>query len=356
MKKIILCILVFFVVFSCKTKTIETDIRNAMLECVEESIAPGMGLAYYSDQDGAIILAAGLANVENDIPLETTTRYPIQSVSKVFVGVLAHQLVKEGKLHLDSTVDEWFDAVPNGDRITIRHLLNHTSGLNDYRMNPTFIEADYASNGKQYSLMELISAGTSYSKETDIGEYVYSNTNTAIMARIIEILTGQSLGQALKERIFIPADMDHSYYKPEIANDSTFIVSCYKFGEKIDLDWINNTSAAGGGIISTLEDMLNFGKWMLQEEFYLLMAPESELINFYDEEGKITSKYGLGIEITYELFSVPMTGHSGGNPGLIHFFYFSPETGKIIIYYVNEGRVKDPFGKFMKDIDRIIQQ
>lgn len=334
----------------------EAEIKNAMVECVEESIAPGMGLGYYSDQAGTIMLAVGYADVENNIPLKTSTHYPIQSVSKVFIGVLTHQLIEDGKLHLESTVDEWIDSVPNGDQITIRHLLNHTSGLIDYRSNPDFIEANDAGNVRSYGLSDLINAGLEQSVENKVGDYKYSNTNTAILARIIEILTHQSIGQVLKERIFLPANMSHSYYKPEIPEDTTFIVKCYKFGEAIDLDNIIYSSNAGGGIISTIEDMLNFGKWILENDYPFLMAPESELFDFYDTEGKLSSQYGLGIEITYNLFSIPMMGHSGGNPGFIHFFYFSPESGEIIIFYVNEGRVKDPFGKFMKDIDRIMEK
>lgn len=356
MKKIIYCILVSLSVSSCQNSNIEAEIKNAMLECVEESIAPGMGLGYYSDQTGTILLAVGNSDVENNKPLKTSTHYPIQSVTKVFIGVLTHQLIEDGKLRLESTVDEWIDSVPNGNQITIRHLLNHTSGLNDYRLNPAFIEADDSGNGRNYSLIDLINAGLEYSVDTEVGEYKYSNTNSAILARIIEIFDQQSIGQVLKEQIFLPANMSHSYYKPEILDDTTFIVKCYKFGEAIELDRINYSSNAGGGIVSTIEDMMNFGKWFLENEYHLLMAPESELLDFFDTEGKLSSKYGLSIEITHDLFSIPMTGHAGGNPGFIHFFYFSPETGEIIIYYVNEGRVKDPFGKFMKDIDIIMEK
>lgn len=347
----------FVVAFSCYTNNSpKAEIRNAMLECVEESITPGMGLGYYSEKAGTIMLAIGQSDMENNTPLKTSTHYPIQSVSKMFISILTLQMIEEGVFTMESSIDEWIDSIPKGSKITIRHLLNHTSGLRDYRRNTDYFEADDSGYVGKYSSVEMIKAGLEISVDTEIGVREYSNTNALMLARIIETITQQSLGNVLRERIFLPAEMNHSYYKPEILNDTTYIVKCYKFGEAIDLDWINYTSNAGGGIISTIEDMLNFGKWILENEYHVSMAAESELIDLFDSEGTPIGQYGLCIDKVDNLYSIPVLGHTGGNGGFIHFFYFSEETGEIIIHFVNEGRVGKPFGKFMKDLDETLQK
>ena len=355
MKEIIYCILVSLSVSSCQNNNIEAEIRNAMLECVEESIAPGMGLGYYSEKAGTIMLAVGQSDIENDTPLSISTHYPIQSTTKMFMSVLIIQLIEDGKLTLESTIDEWVDYVPNSSKITIRHLLTHTSGLNNYLNNSEFTEAYFSGTGKEYTRDDLIHAGIEVSHDREIGNWEYSNTNYLLLAKIIETITHQSLGQALEQFLFRAAEMDNTYFKPEVVNDSTNIVKCYRFGELVDLDKWNYLANAGGGIVSTIDDMLNFGQWILENKYPLQMAAESEVIHLFDSEDD-SGKYGLGIEVVDSLYCIPMMGHSGGNPGLIHFFYFSIETREIIIYYVNEGRVGNPFGKFMKDIDRIMQK
>lgn len=362
-RELALIILLSVICQSCNQKKIgtennsrlEAEIRNVMLEFIEASSAPGMGLGYYSDKIGTVMVAVGKSDLENNIPLKTSTHYPIQSTSKMFISILTLQLIEEGKLTLESTIDEWIDFIPNSSQITIRHLLKHTSGLKDYQYNSDFIDEYYSEIGKEYTRDDIIHAGLKVSSDGEIGDKEYANTNYLLLANIIETITDRSIGQVLEQRIFRSAEMDNTYFKPEIINDSNNIVKCYRFGESVDLDKINYLSNAAGGIVSTIEDMQKFAHWIMDNNYHILMAPESELIDLFASFG-LSSKYGLGIEVVDSLFSIKMMGHSGGNPGLIHDFYFSTETGEIIVYYLNEGRVGKPFAKFREDLDTILQQ
>jgi D-alanyl-D-alanine carboxypeptidase len=331
---------------------LEAEIRDLMLEFIEEIDIPAMGLGYYSDTIGTVMLTVGKSDVENNTPLEISTHYPIQSTSKMFMSILTLQLVEEGKLTLDSTIDEWMDYVPNGNLITIKDLLKHTSGLVDYQANSDFIDEYWSYTGKEYSRDDFIHAGLEVSQDGELGVMNYSNTNYHILANIIEEISQHSIGQELDQRIFRPADMNDTYYKPEITNDTNEIVTCYRNGDPIDLDRINFSSNAAGGIVSTIGDMLKFAQWVMDNNYQIPMISELTDVVVSD---KYSYKYGLGIQVDDKYYSTNLMGHPGGNPGLLHEFYFSTETGEIILYFFNEGNPREYF-PIREKLDTILQK
>jgi D-alanyl-D-alanine carboxypeptidase len=334
-------------------KSFEADVRNFMLEFTEATNVPGMGFAFYSDTLGTVMLAVGQADCENSIPLSISTLYPIQSTTKMFLSIVTLQLVEEGKLTMESTIDHWLDSVPNSENITIRHLLQHTSGLNMYQENSEFMDEYYSNTRREYNRDDFIRAGLAipYNAE-DFGSHKYSNTNFLILANIIEIITNHSIGEEYRQRIFKPAKMSNTYYKPEISNDTNTIIGCYKNGYPIDLEKVNLSSNAAGGIISTLNDMMLFAHWILENEYHIPMS--SDLIDNFNVDGH-EFKYGFGLEVITNMYGTTLLGHSGGNPGLIHEFYFSTETGEIIIFFFNQWPNEVEF-HFREKLETILQR
>ncbi len=293
-----------------------------------------MGLAFHSDTVGTVMLVVGKADLEKDLPLELTTLYPIQSTTKFFLAILTFQLIEEGKLTLETTIDRWFADIPNSGIVTIRHLLQHTSGYENYQGNTEFNDAYYSDTEKEYTRDDFIEAGLAMLyKPEKFGSHEYSNTNSLILASIIEDITKQKIGQEFRQRIFDPAKMNNTYYKPEVTNDTKQIIKCYQNGHPIDLDRTNFKSNAAGGIISNLEDMMKFAHWVLDNKYHQSMS--SELVDNFIVDGH-EFKYGLGLELITNMYGTTLLGHSGGNPGFIHEFNFSPETGEIIIYFFNK--------------------
>lgn len=330
---------------------LEAEIEELMLEFIEEINIPGMGLGYYSDTIGTVLLAVGKSDIENCTPLETNTHYPIQSTSKMFMSILTQQLVEEGKLTLESTIDKWMNYVPNSNLITIKDLLKHTSGLFDYQANSKFIDEYWSNNGKEYTRDDFIQAGLEVSVGGEMGIFNYGNTNFLILANIIEDITQLSIGQVLKRRIFNPAGMNDTYYKPEIINDTTRIVGCYHNGERLLLDRSNFLSNAAGGIVSTIGDMLKFAQWVMDNKYQIPMTSELSHVVVSDN---FSYEYGLGIMVYDKYFGGELTGHMGGNPGFIHEFGFLTGTGEIILFYFNEGNPKEYF-PFREKLDTILQ-
>jgi len=245
------------------------------------------------------------------------------------------------------------DSVPNSENITIRDLLQHTSGLNSYGENSEFTDEYYSNTEKKYTRDDFINAGLAIPyKIDDYGNHKYSNTNSLIHASIIETITNQSIGEEYRQRIFRPVKMSNTYYKPETPNDTTAIIKCYRDGQPIDLEKVNLSSNAAGGIISTLGDMMKFAHWVLANNYQIPMS--SELIDNFTVDDK-TFRYGLGLEEITNMYGTTLLGHSGGNPGFIHEFYFSTETSEIIIFYFNQWPNDVEF-HFREKLETILQR
>lgn len=334
-------------------KSFEADLHSFMNEFIETTNVPGMGFAFCSDSLGTVTLAVGEADCENHIPLRISTPYPIQSTTKMFLSIVTLQLIEEGKLALEAPIDHWLDSVPNGEHITIRHLLQHTGGLNMYQENCEFLDEYYSNTGSKYDRNDFIQAGLAIPYNPDnYGIHKYSNTNFLILANIIETITEHSIGEEYRQRILMPAKMNNTYYKPEISNDTITIIKCYRNGQPIDLEKVNFASNAAGGNISTLGDMMKFAHWVLDNKYHIPMS--STLIDNFTDEDK-TFKYGLGLEVITNMYGTTLLGHSGGNPGFIHEFYFSTQTNEIIIFFFNQWPNEAEF-QFREKLETILQR
>ena len=324
-----------------------------MLEFIEETNVPGMGFGFYSESVGTVMSVVGQADIENNIPVKISTLYPIQSTTKFFLAIVTLQLIEEKEFTLESTIDQWFDGLPNSGNVTIRHLLQHTSGYNNYQENTEFNDEYFSNTNKEYSRDDFIDAGLEipYNLE-DFGSHKYSNTNSLILAEIIEITTKQTIGQEFRQRIFEPVKMRDTYYKPETSYDTNQIIKCYRDGLPIDFKRINFKSNAAGGIISTLDDMMRFAHWILTNDYHKVMS--SELIDNFEVDG-YEFKYGLGVEVITNMFGTTTMGHSGGNPGFIHEFYFSTETNEIIIFFFNKWPDESDY-HFREKLTKILER
>ncbi len=157
--------------------------------------------------DRSLRLTSGYSDRRHRTPMRADERFRVASLTKSLVATVVLQLVGEGRLGLDDSVQRWLPgAVPGGDRITIRQLLEHTSGLYDYFEDPRLMapyeRGDFA---YRYTLRELLALGTSYPSRFGPGtREAYSNTGYVALGLIVEASTGRSLGDALKSRIFAP--------------------------------------------------------------------------------------------------------------------------------------------------------
>ncbi len=136
------------------------------------------------------------------------TLHRIGSVTKTYVGALMTLLVRDGTVHLDDTVSRWIGGVPNGDRITVRQLLTHRSGLYNYNDDTVINQA--------YSPEDLLAILVRHAPIAEPDErFEYSNSGFLLCGLIAEAATGQSLGALFRSRLFEPLHLTQTFFYPE---------------------------------------------------------------------------------------------------------------------------------------------
>jgi D-alanyl-D-alanine carboxypeptidase len=154
---------------------------------------------------------AGVADVDTRRPVSVHSRFRIASLTKSFVAVLVLQLVAEHRLALDRPVGDWLPHIlPDAESVTVRQLLDHTSGLADYMAAPGFQDPRrYAQ--RHHTPEQLIRAGVTLGPVAEPGaRFSYANTNYIVLGLLVERVTGQDLGTQLRDRILGPLGLDHT--------------------------------------------------------------------------------------------------------------------------------------------------
>jgi D-alanyl-D-alanine carboxypeptidase len=168
---------------------------------------PGVMVGIWSPR-GRFVSATGVANLTTGTRLKANMQFKIASQTKTFTSDLILQLVGEHKLSFGDHISKWIAGVPNGDQITIRELLNHTSGLGDGFSLPA-IQAHVATGCTVGYLLRteatappVAAPGTKWS---------YSNYGYNLLGRVVELVTGQSLSAAIRDRITVPLGLHRTY-------------------------------------------------------------------------------------------------------------------------------------------------
>ena len=166
------------------------------------------GVVVLVRRDGRTVqLAGGYSNLEKKTPMRVGDRFRIGSVTKSFVATVVLQLVGEGKLSLDDSIEHWLPGmVPNGDNITIRQLLSHQSGLFDFLNDQRVVKPYLSGNfGYVWTPPKLVAVSTSHPALFAPGAKVsYSNTNYIVLGLIVEAATKDTIQAQLRKRIFGP--------------------------------------------------------------------------------------------------------------------------------------------------------
>ncbi len=296
-----------------------------------EFVASGFpGVAVRVEQAGKTLYkgAAGLADVEQEVSLKVGDRHRIYSIAKAFTATVALQLVDEGVFSLDDTVTSWLDApevakIPNIDQITIRQILNHTSGIYDFADDndssfwvDAFLGPD-ADWSKIWTMSELLAYadGANHAPYFAPGEgYFYSNTNYILVGLIVEKVTGNTYGDEIQTRILDPLGLKDTFFVTG-AEMPERVVNPYQLveGQALSVAQSNLSWAwTFGGMVSTLADLARFGEALYSGE---LLTADSFAEMFTLVPSNKPGKFeGLGI---YKIGSASgeLIGMDGTGPG-----------------------------------------
>lgn len=284
--------------------------------------------------------AAGLADRETGMPMTPETRVRIGSLSKLFTAVITLQLVEEGRLALDSPVATWLPGLlPDGEAITVRQLLQHTSGLYDYLEDRRFVAQAYADPARTWAPAELVAYANEFPSSFRPGAgWDYSNTNFVVLGMLIERVTGAPLAAELERRIFTPLGLEATYAVPPDRVDGPQARG-YSRGE--DLGEVSLSFAFGtANLVTTADELRRFGAALFDGE---LLGPEAmeQMQAFVNGKGQYEMpelRYGLGLMAN----RLPpgeslVLGHIGGINGFRAALWYAPEHDILIALAVNQG-------------------
>ncbi|MGW6392271.1 serine hydrolase domain-containing protein [Streptomyces sp. NPDC055103] len=317
-----------------------TPDRSAVQHALDRAAAPGGApgiVVEVRDGRGAWFGSAGVSDTGTGEKRRPSERFRIGSTTKAFTATLVLQLAAEGRLGLDDTMEQWLPGMVAGNgydgrAITIRQLLNHTSGIFNYGNDAEFFKKGIGAQWFQhrydtYAPEQLIRIGLATPPPFAPGDaFLYSNTNYFLAALIVEKVTGGTFDEALTQRIVHPLELTGTYLPgteptirgPHPRHYSTLFASDAR-PEVHDATEMNQSFAwAAGGIISTTGDLQRFFGALLRG--HLLPAEQQqEMFTTVDTTGPVpwipVTRYGLGVFSRSLPSGVTVWGNAGATYG-----------------------------------------
>jgi D-alanyl-D-alanine carboxypeptidase len=262
---------------------------------------------------------AGVADAQTHLRVATDTPFAVASVTKTFVAALAMQLVEERELTLDVPVARWLPQIPGGDRITLRELLGHTSGLGDTGPQPG-----------AWTPSKVL--GAMDARECDPGGcFRYSDNNYVAAAALIEAATGRSVAALVRERFLERLHLTHTWFQ-NAERSRARVATAYDGrrtlrdanGDVPSTEFVRRVGYAGalastGGDLATWGNALFGGKVVRPESLAAMLDFERTATLPCPLVDRCPSGYGLGIELDFENGWLTW-GHSGSTGALLSYF------------------------------------
>lgn len=293
--------------------------------------------------------ASGIADLQTQIAVDPDDRFQIGSITKPFIATVTLQLAEENKLNLEDTLDRWLTAdllrlIPNGNQITLRQLLNHTSGIPDYV--PSLLSSG-VNLFREWQPVDLVGLLAGADAEFLPGQgWAYSNTNYVLIGLVIEAATQSTVAQEIRSRISEPLGLKDTFYAGVEEIPGGAVSGYWDVNNDGRLDNVGNLSlswaGAAGAIVSNTQDLLQFTEALFNGT---LLQPESleQMLDFVEPiRSNAFSGYGLGmarLRTTEGLFY----GHTGLTLGFRSSIWYSPDEQFIYADLQNTRRYNNLF-------------
>jgi D-alanyl-D-alanine carboxypeptidase len=285
---------------------------------------------------------AGVADIRTGAPVPANGYFRMGSDTKTFVSVVVLQLVGEGKLSLDDSVQHWLPGTVPGAKVTVRQLLQHTSGLpnyTDYLAALATPEGYFAHRFDHYDPADLVALAMQHPRLFAPGtSWSYSNTNYILAGMVIQKVTGHSWATEVQNRILRPLNLRQTYIpgdNPALRNPHATAYNQFApAGPLVDTTLFNPTVAdAAGSMVSTPSDLARFWK-ALQSGRLLAPAQMAEMHKTVAAPGLSDAfpgaRYGLGIMRIDDSCGV-FWSHAGDVPGMSTLNGVTPDGKRAVI-------------------------
>lgn len=319
---------------------LESEI-DSILQAWNSTASPGAAVAYFDTGEVTFQKAYGLANLEHGIAWSTDTVSDLGSVSKQFIGFAFALLAEQGLLNLDDDIRRHLPTLPDlGATITIKNLFHHTSGLREIYNTLYMVNRRPGDIIFQEDAQKLISYQTRLQFQPG-SKYLYNNTEYMLLADILESVTGEEFHDWMSQNIFAPLGMHDTVIMhrqgqviPRVA--TSYVRENGEFTQRYD----NSTLQGGGGIYSTVEDMMqwmaNFSSHRVGSDRTIEILTESGFLN----DGE-SLHYGLGIGVDIQ-DGVEYWSHSGSSAGYRTMLVYLPAHQRGYMFMTNTPSLGAP--------------
>jgi CubicO group peptidase (beta-lactamase class C family) len=301
-----------------------------------ESHAPGVSVAVIRGRDTLVLAGFGLADIAAHRQATPATIYEIGSNTKQFTSAAIMRLAEHHKLSIDDELPKYLPQIPlHGNRVTIRQLLTHTSGIRSYTEVAAW-RPHWAEDLTPDSIMGFVAKDTfDFAPGT---RYKYDNSGYILLGMVIEKVSGEPYAKYLETQFFKPLGLTHTSYCPSHTTDPEFAAGYSKKDDGVmPHEYLSLTQPfAAGSLCSTVGD---FVKWqrdlaagkVVSPESFTLMSTAATLNNGQ----KI--RYGFGL-MPGETLGHTNFNHSGGIPGFTTMAYYFPgDTLNVVVFTNYDG-------------------
>ncbi|WP_435357350.1 serine hydrolase domain-containing protein [Emticicia sp. SJ17W-69] len=320
-------------------KEINADQKAALIEqVIQKKITEGFNGNVLIAQKGVIIYqkSYGFADFKDTIRNNLQSKFQLASLSKTFTAVAIMKLAEQGKIGLDNTVKDYFTNFPY-DGITIRSLLCHRSGLPFYQYTFDKVVRENKVYPTNQQMMEWFATTQPTPKMFNQPDHYfgYNNTNFAILAALVEKVSGKPFDEYMRENLFKPAGMKNSFIVTT-KNDSININRTfgYQFGQRLPKDYYDDITG-DKGVYSTVGDLFNWYK-ALKNNTIINKESFREMITPRSFEFPGLRNYGYGFRLWVDSKQqTEYVYHTGWWKGYNTIMFFDPREDFVIILVNN---------------------
>lgn len=324
MKRILTFLLTCLIVFSGLSQNIDENKLNAYLDTLAAN-DKFMGSIAVS-RNGKLIYerSVGFADLERGMKANENSKYRIGSISKTFTAVLVFKAFEENKLIPEQTIDKYFPAIINADKITIADLLYHRSGIHNFTDDESYFSWNTQPKTEEEIIEIIVAGGSDFEPDSKAS---YSNSNYVLLSYILEKIYGKDYAKLIEEKIVKPIGLKNTRLGFEINTEDNECNS-YKYndGWKIEPETDISIPKGAGGIVSTPVDLTLFAISLFNGN----LISQSSLSRMKT----LKDNYGQG------LFQIPFYdqsgfGHTGGIDGFTSLFVYFPDDHIAFAYTAN---------------------
>ncbi|WP_406342470.1 serine hydrolase domain-containing protein [Streptomyces sp. NBC_00648] len=306
---------------------------KAIEDVRRQAAIPGVAVGLWMPGKGNYVRATGVANKATGRPMTTDLFTRIGSETKTFTVTALLKLVDDGRIRLDDPISKYIRGVPNGRRITLRHLAEMRSGLFSYTDDPDFQHDLLSDPYRSFTPHEALAYGYKHANTFAPGtQFQYVNSNLVLLGLVIEKVSGLRAADFIDKRVLRPAHLDHTLFPkgPEFPKPHARGYTNQTLSGDIEdsTNWNPSWAWTAGAMISNLQDLRRWAKIVATGT---LLTPETQKQRLKTlPTGYPGTSYGLGI-----FKSGGWTGHNGSIPGYESVTVYLPSQKATLVVLLN---------------------